>query len=159
MFVSLTLLFCVTLSFSEAAKATTGELEGLGKVIFLPKINLLADFHEKENRIFDPLSSDCFTKKSLKSSSSNFDYYKSTKELYQSLATESSLSASLTSTFTLRATVSVATKSKSSEKTEVRGISLIKALTEKIYVDKESWWMTKSPHSKEDSWNIERTCH
>ena len=138
MFVSLTLLLCVTLAFSEATKATTGELEGLGKVIFLPKINLLADFHEKDNRIFDPLPSDCFTKKSLKSSSSNFNYYKSTKELYQSLATESSLSASLTSTFTLGATVSVATKRKSSEKTEVSGISLIKeALTEKIYVDKE----------------------
>ena len=57
--------------------------------------------------------------------------------MFQSLATESSLTASLTSTFTLGATVSVATKSKSSEKTEV-SISLIKqALTEKIYVDKE----------------------
>ena len=138
MFVSLLLLLCVTLAIPEASQATDSESEGLGKVVYLPKINLLADFHEKENRIYEPLPSECFTKKPLKSSSSKFDYYKSTKELYKSLATESSLSASLTSTFTLSATVSVATKSKSSLKTEVSGISLIKeALTEKIYVDKE----------------------
>lgn len=138
MSVSQVLLLCVTLASSEASEATTGESEGLGKVIYLLKINLLADFHEKENRIFDPLSSECFRKKSLKSSGSKFDYYKSTRELYKSLATESSLSASFTSVFTLSATVSVATKSKCSEKTEVSGVSLIKqALTEKIYVDKE----------------------
>ena len=59
------------------------------------------------------------------------------KELYQSLVTESSLSASLTSTLTLSTTVSAATKRKISEKTEVSGISLIKqALIEMIYVDK-----------------------
>ena len=60
------------------------------------------------------------------------------KELYQSLATESSLSASLTSTLTLSTIVSAAPKTKISEKTEVSGISLIKqALIEMIYVDKE----------------------
>ena len=138
MFVSLLLFLCVTLAFSEATKDTIGESEGLGKVVYLPDINILADFHEKENRIYEPLPSECFTKKPLKSSSSKFDYYKSTKELYQSLATESSLSASFTSTFSLSTTVSAATKRKSSEKMEVSGISLIKeALTEKIYVHKD----------------------
>ncbi|CAH3122772.1 unnamed protein product, partial [Pocillopora meandrina] len=90
----------------------------LGKVVYLPDINILTDFHEKENRIFEPLPSECFTKEPLISLSSKFDYYKSTKELYQSLATESSLSASFTSTFTLSTTVSAATKRKSSEKME-----------------------------------------
>ena len=152
MFVSLTLLLWLTLPFSEARiatkgesnelkevkKFTKGELEELAKIIFLPSVNLLDDFPEKENRIFDPLSPDCLTKKTLTSSSSKFDYYKNTNALYKSLATESSLSTSLTSTFTLGATVSVATKSKSSEKSEVSGISLIKqALAEKIYVNKE----------------------
>ena len=123
----------------EAEKATTGESEGLGKIVFPPNINLLDDFQEKENSIFDPLPSECFKKIiNTTKSSCNFDYYKNTKAFYKSLATESSLSASLTSTFTLGATVSVATKSKSSEKSEVSGISLIKqALAEKIYVNKE----------------------
>ena len=116
-FVSLLLLLCVTLALSAATKA--GESEGLGKVVYLPDINILTDFHEKENRIFEPLPSECFTKESLISSSSKFDYYKSTKELYQLLATESSLSASFTSTFTLSTTVSAATKRKSSKKMEV----------------------------------------
>ena len=116
-FVSLLLLLCVTLALSEATKA--GESEGLGKVVYLPDVNILTDFHEKENRIFEPLPSECFTKESLISSSSKFDYYKSTKELYQLLATESSLSASFTSTFTLSTTVSAATKRKSSKKMEV----------------------------------------
>ena len=123
----------------EAKKATKGESEGLGKLVFPPNINLLDDFQEKENSIFDPLPSECFKKIiNTTKSSCNFDYYKNTKAFYKSLATESSLSASLTSTFTLGATVSVATKSKSSEKSEVSGISLIKqALAEKIYVNKE----------------------
>ena len=123
----------------EAKKATKGESEGLGKLVFPPNINLLDDFQEKENSIFDPLPSECFKKIiNTTKSSSKFDYYKNTNALYKSLATESSLSASLTSTFTLGATVSVATKSKSSEKSEVSGISLIKqALAEKIYVNKE----------------------
>ena len=123
----------------EAKKATIGESEGLGKLVFPPNINLLDDFQEKENSIFDPLPSECFKKIiNTTKSSSKFDYYKNTNALYKSLATESSLSASLTSTFTLGATVSVATKSKSSEKSEVSGISLIKqALAEKIYVNKE----------------------
>ena len=138
MFVSLALLFYVTLAFSEAKKAYKRETGRLGKIIFLSGINLFDNFQEKENSIFDPLSTKCIKKGTLKSSSYKFHYYNSTKKLYKSLASESSLSASLTSSFTLSATVSVATESKSSEKTEVSGMSLIiQALTEKIYVDKE----------------------
>ena len=165
MFASLVLSLCVTLAFSEAKiaikgesnglkeakKATKGESEGLGKIIFLPNINLLADFQEKENSIFDPLPPECFKKFINTTSSSNFDYYKNTKAFYTSLATESSLSASLTSTFTLGATVSVATKSKSSEKSEVSGISLIKqALAEKIYVDKKCLTSAKTSTLNEE---------
>ena len=153
MFASLFLSLCVTLAFSEAKiaikgksnrlkeakKATKGESEGLGKIVFPPNINLLDDFQEKENSIFDPLPPECFKKIiNITKSSCKFDYYKNTMAFYKSLATESSLSTSLTSTFTLGATVSVATKGKSSEKSEVSGISLIKqALAEKIYVDKK----------------------
>ena len=165
MFASLVLSLCVTLAFSEAKiaikgesnglkeakKATKGESEGLGKIIFLPNINLLADFQEKENSNFDPLPPKCFKKFINTTSSSNFDYYKNTKEFYTSLATESGLSASLTSTFTLGATVSVATKSKSSEKSEVSGISLIKqALAEKIYVDKKCLTSAKTSTLNEE---------
>ena len=109
-----------------------------GSVVFPPHINLLDNFQQKENIIFDPLSPECLTKKTLTSSSSKLHYYKNTNALYKSLASESSLSASLISIFTLGTTVSVATKGKSSEKSEVSGISLIKqALAEKIYVNKE----------------------
>ena len=145
MFASLVLSLCVTLAFSEAKIATKGESnglkeaksEGLGKIVFPPNINLLDDFQQKRNIIFDPLSPECLTKKTLTSSSSKLHYYKNTNALYKSLASESSLSASLISIFTLGTTVSVATKGKSSEKSEVSGISLIKqALAEKMYVDK-----------------------
>ena len=109
-----------------------------GSVVFPPHINLLDNFQQKENIIFDPLSPECLTKKTLTSSSSKLHYYKNTNALYKSLASESSLSASLIYIFTLGTTVSVATKGKSSEKSEVSGISLIKqALAEKIYVNKE----------------------
>ena len=136
----------------EAKKATKGESEGLGKLVFPPNINLLDDFQEKENSIFDPLPSECFKKIiNTTKSSCNFDYYKNTKAFYKSLATESSLSASLTSMFTLGATVSVATKSKSSEKSEVSGISLIKqALAEKIYVDKKCLTSAKTSTLNEE---------
>ena len=108
-----------------------------GSVVFPPHINLLDNFQQKENIIFDPLSPECLTKKTLTSSSSKLYYYKNTNALYKSLASESSLSASLIYIFTLGTTVSVATKGKSSEKSEVSGISLIKqALAEKMYVDK-----------------------
>ena len=136
----------------EAKKATKGESEGLGKIVFPPNINLLDDFQEKENSIFDPLPSECFKKIiSTTKSSCNFDYYKNTEAFYKSLATESSLSASLTSTFTLGATVSVATKGKSSKKSEVSGISLIKqAVTEKIYVDKKCLTSAKTSTLNEE---------
>ena len=145
MFASLVLSLCVTLAFSEAKIASKGESnglkeaksEGLGKIVFPPNINLLDDFQQKENTIFDPLPSECLKKISTTKSSCNFDYYKNTEAFYKSLAIESSLSASLISIFTLGATVSVATKGKSSEKRQVSGISLIKqALAEKMYVDK-----------------------
>nr|XP_058965216.1 DELTA-alicitoxin-Pse2b-like [Pocillopora verrucosa] len=148
----ITLLLHLGLSLSEAKKATKGESEGLGKILFPPNINLLDDFQEKENSIFDPLPSECFKKIiNTTKSSCNFDYYKNTKAFYKSLATESSLSASLTSTFTLGATVSVATKGKSSEKSEVSGISLIKqALAEKIYVDKKCLTSAKTSTLNEE---------
>ena len=143
---------CESNRLKEAKKATKGESEGLGKIVFPPNINLLDDFQEKENSIFDPLPSECFKKIIITTKSScNFDYYKNTEAFYKSLATESSLSASLTSTFTLGATVSVATKGKSSEKSEVSGISLIKqALAEKIYVDKKCLTSAKTSTLNEE---------
>ena len=55
MFVSLLLLLCVTLAIPEASQATDSESEGLGKVVYLPKINLLADSRQEKNRMFDLL--------------------------------------------------------------------------------------------------------
>ena len=55
MFVSLLLLLCVTLTFSEASQATDSESDGFGKVVYLPKINLLADSRQEKNRMFDLL--------------------------------------------------------------------------------------------------------
>ena len=138
MHVSLVLLVFVLYTFKETCEATVAENPGLGKVIDIRKVNLLADFQEQENRIFEEFPPKCLVKKTLKSSSSHFEYYANTKEFYKSLATQSSLSASLQSAYSLGVTVSVATKSKSSQNTEVSGMSLIKqALTEKVYVDKE----------------------
>ena len=67
------------------------------------------------------------------SSSSHFEYYANTKEFYKSLATQSSLSASLQSAYSLGATVSVATKSKSSQQSEV------KILGEVLYCSGKIW--------------------
>ena len=134
----LVLLVCVSSAFKLTCEATDAENSALGRVIDLRKVNLLADFQEEENRIFEELPPKCLVKKTLKSSSSHFEYYANTKEFYKSLATQSSLSASLQSAYSLGVTVSVATKSKSSQQSEVSGMSLIKqALTEKIHVDKE----------------------
>ena len=55
MFVSLLLLLYVTLTFSEASQATDSESDGFGKVVYLPKINLLADSRQEKNRTFDLL--------------------------------------------------------------------------------------------------------
>ncbi|XP_022778969.1 DELTA-thalatoxin-Avl2a-like [Stylophora pistillata] len=138
MHVPLVLLILVLRAVRERCVATVAENYGLGRVIDLRKVNLLADFQEKENRIFEELPQKCLIKKTLKSSSSHFEYYANTKAFYESLATQSSLSASLQSAYSLGVTVSVATKRKSSKNIEVSGMSLIKqALTEKIDVDKE----------------------
>ena len=138
MHVPMVFLVFVLYTFKESCEASVAENSGLGKVIDLRKVNLLADFQEQENRIFEELPPKCLVKKTLKSSSSHFEYYANTKEFYKSLATQSSLSASLQSAYSLGVTVSVATTSKNSQNTEVSGMSLIKqALTEKIYVDKE----------------------
>ena len=67
------------------------------------------------------------------SSSNHFEYYANTKEFYKSLATQSSLSASLQSAYSLGATVSVATKSKSSQQSEV------KILGEVLYCSGKIW--------------------
>ncbi|XP_022778992.1 DELTA-alicitoxin-Pse2b-like [Stylophora pistillata] len=138
MHVPLVFLILVLHAVRERCVATVAENYGLGRVIDLRKVNLLADFQEKENRIFEELPPKCLIKKTLKSSSSHFEYYANTKAFYESLATQSSLSASLQSSYSLGVTVSVATERKSSKNTEVSGMSLIKqALTEKIHVDKE----------------------
>ena len=124
-------------TFKETCEATYAENSALGRVIDLRKVNLLADFQEQENRIFEELPSKCLVNNTLKSSSSHFEYYANTKGFYKSLVTQSSLSASLQS-YSLGVTVSVATKHKSSQQTEVSGMSFIKqAIAEKIHVDIE----------------------
>ena len=138
MHVPLVLLVFGLCTLKETCEATGAENSALGRVIDLRKVNLLADFQEHENRIFEELPSKCLVKKTLKSSSSHFEYYANTKEFYKSLATQSSLSASLQSAYSLGVTVSVATNIQTSENTEVSGMSLDKqAPTEKIHVDKE----------------------
>ena len=117
--VPLVLLVFGLFTLKETCEATGAENSALGRVIDLRKVNLLADFQEHENRIFEELPSKCLVKKTLKSSSSHFEYYANTKEFYKSLATQSSLSASLQSAYSLGVTVSVATKSKSSQQTGV----------------------------------------
>ena len=132
------LLVFVLYTFKDTCEATVTEYSELGRVIDLRKVNLLANFNEQENRIFEELPPKCLIKKPLKSSSSYLDYYASTKQFYKSLATQSSLSASLQSSYSLGFTVSVATDIQTSESTEVSGMSLDKqAPTEKIHVDKE----------------------
>ena len=113
-------------------------MEELGKAIYLRKINLLADFSENEETVFEKIPSNCFTEKELHYSGSNFDYYKNTKAFYSKMATGASLDASLQSTFTLGFTLSSSSSSESSSKMEVSGMSLnILALKKKIFVRKE----------------------
>ena len=138
MHVPLVLLVFGLCTFKETCEATYAENSALGRVIDLRKVNLLADFQEQENRIFEELPPKCLVNNTLKSSSSHFEYYANTKGFYKSLATQSSLSASLQSPYSLGVTVSVATKHKSSQQTEVSGMSFIKqAIAEKIHVDIE----------------------
>ena len=119
MHVPLVLLVFGLCTLKETCEATGAENSALGRVIDLRKVNLLADFQEQENRIFEELPPKCLVKKTLKFSSSHFEYYANTKEFYNLLATQSSLSASLQSAYSLGVTVSLATKSKSSQQTGV----------------------------------------
>ena len=51
-------------------------MEELGKAIYLRKINLLDDFTENEETVFEKIPYNCFKEKELHYSGSNFDYYK-----------------------------------------------------------------------------------
>ena len=119
MHVPLVLLVFGLCTLKETCEATGAENSALGRVVDLRKVNLLADFQEQENRIFEELPPKCLVKKTLKFSSSHFECYANTKEFYNLLATQSSLSASLQSAYSLGVTVSLATKSKSSQQTGV----------------------------------------
>ena len=46
-------------TFKETCEATYAENSALGRVIDLRKVNLLADFQEEENRIFEELPPKC----------------------------------------------------------------------------------------------------
>ena len=110
----------------------------LGKGIDLRKTNLLGDFQERQASVFASLPSDCFIKKTLHYSGSNFDYFASTKQFYQKMAIGAGLDASLESAFTLGATLSSLIQKADSNETQVSGISLnIQTITEKILVQKD----------------------
>ncbi|XP_078356965.1 DELTA-alicitoxin-Pse2b-like [Oculina patagonica] len=152
MYVRLLVLFtCLAITFRGFCKATvidpsapsapsasdqSGTTE-LGKAIYLRGTNLLGDFQERETAIFEPFPSECFNRvdKNFKSSSSHFEHYANTKAFYSTVGTQSGLDPSLQSSYTLSATLKVATKSNSSEISKVSGTSLIvMALKEKIMV-------------------------
>ena len=61
-------------------------MEELGKTIHLRKINILEDFTEKEETVFEKIPDDCFKEKELHSSRRNFEYYKNTKVFYSKTA-------------------------------------------------------------------------
>ena len=113
-------------------------MEELGKTIHLRKINILEDFTEKEETVFEKIPDDCFKEKELHSSRRNFEYYKNTKVFYSKTAIGAGLEASLQSTFTLGATLSSSSSTAYSSNMEVSGISLnILALKKKMFVKKE----------------------
>ena len=84
------------------------------------------------------------------SSSSHFEYYANTKEFYKSLATQSSLSASLQSAYSLGATVtvSVATKSKSSQQSEVKILGEVLYCSGKIWLPRNNVCEARNALSK-----------
>ena len=96
------------------------------------------------------------------SSSSHFEYYANTKEFYKSLATQSSLSASLQSAYSLGATVSVATKSKSSQQSEVKILGEVLYCSGKIWLPRNNVCEARNALSKVEkgkritSWQTER---
>ena len=113
-------------------------MKELGKAIYLRKINLLADFTENEETVFEKIPYNCFTEKELHYSGSNFDYYKNTKAFYSKTATEAGLDTSLQTTFTLGVTLSSSSSIPYSSNIEVSGISLnILALKKKILLKRE----------------------
>ena len=59
MHVPLVFLVFVLYTFKETCEASVAENSGIGKVIDLRKVNLLADFQEEENRIFEELPPKC----------------------------------------------------------------------------------------------------
>ncbi|KAL9983873.1 hypothetical protein ACROYT_G006116 [Oculina patagonica] len=138
MLVPLVLLtFLTVISKATCDEAPTSqETVELGKALNLRGTNLLSDFQERERSIFESLPSNCFRKDTRNLKSSRFfEYYESNKAFYSSLGTESSLDASVQSSYTLGATLNVATKSKSSETNKVSGMSLnVIAIKEKILV-------------------------
>ncbi|XP_078358942.1 DELTA-thalatoxin-Avl2a-like isoform X2 [Oculina patagonica] len=123
MLVPLVLLtFLTVISKATCDEAPTSqETVELGKALNLRGTNLLSDFQERERSIFESLPSNCFRKDTRNLKSSRFfEYYESNKAFYSSLGTESSLDASVQSSYTLGATLNVATKSKSSETNKVK---------------------------------------
>ena len=116
----------------------SSDTEELGKGVNLRKTNLLGDFQEKEAKVFEALPETCFRRKKLHYSGSNFDYYKSTKSFYKHMAAAAGLEASLESTFTLGATLNSVIQKTESKESEVSGLALnVRALTEKIWVEKD----------------------
>ena len=137
MFGSLLLLTFLTVIPKATCEAMTSqETVELGKVLNLRGTNLLSDFQERERAIFESLPSNCFRKDTRNVKSTRFfQYYESNKAFYSSLGTQSSLDVSLQSSYTLGATLKVATKSKSSKENKVSGMSLnVMAIKEKILV-------------------------
>ena len=55
----LVLLVCVSYAFKFTCETTDAENSALERVIDLRKVNLLADFQEEENRIFEELPPKC----------------------------------------------------------------------------------------------------
>ena len=143
MFVHLMLVIYLSGIFSSSttrAQETlrTGETTEIGKVINLPKTNLLEDFKESEASVFESFPLPCYRKETLNFSRSYFEYYESTKAFFSKLATQAGLDASLQSSYSLSISLSSVTQSTSSSASKVSGISLIvESLTEKIHLDKD----------------------
>ncbi|KAJ7383082.1 hypothetical protein OS493_030969 [Desmophyllum pertusum] len=140
MFGPLVLFIFLTVTFRGTCEVPpSAETVELGKAVNLRGVNLLDDFQQRERAIFESLPSKCFLSetKNIQSSRKFFEYYANSKSFYKSLGTQSGLSVSLQSSYTLSATLNVATKSTSSKESKVSGMSLnIVASTKKILVRK-----------------------
>ncbi|KAJ7383083.1 hypothetical protein OS493_030970 [Desmophyllum pertusum] len=140
MFGPLVLFIFLTVTFRGSCEVPpSAETVELGKAVNLRGVNLLDDFQQRERAIFESLPSKCFLSetKNIQSSRKFFEYYANSKSFYKSLGTQSGLSVSLQSSYTLSATLNVATKSTSSKESKVSGMSLnVLASTKKILVRK-----------------------